>query len=266
MVNLDKFISDKIDWIESQHEIKILYACESGSRAWGFPSPNSDYDVRFIYAHDLDWHLSLWDRKDTIDIPINDDLDIGGWEIKKALGLLWKSNPPLLEWLQSPIVYQSDSQFLKGIQDLSKEYFSPIAVMHHYLSMSKKYFEACQASDRVKLKKYFYALRTAMAGKWVREKGAMPPVELPKMFEIVPQEVEAKIQELIAIKSQQNEDYLHGREPLIDEFLNETIKENEAIANDLPSAKGDLEKLDSFYRKVVQSVSPAGGGEGGGEK
>lgn len=249
---MNELILKELSGVEKTFSIKILYACESGSRAWGFPSPNSDYDVRFIYAHGLDWSLSLLDKKDTIDLPINDDLDIGGWEIKKALGLLWKSNPPLLEWLQSPIVYQSEDDFLQEIHELSQECFSPIAVMHHYLSMSKKYFEACQESNEVKLKKYFYALRTAIAGKWVREKGTMPHIELPKMFDVVTEEVHDKIQELIAVKSEQKEDYLHRREPLIDEFLSETIKENEAVANDLPSAKGDIEKLDSFYRKVVK--------------
>lgn len=121
-------------------------------------------------------------------------------------------------------------------------------------------FEACQQSDEVKLKKYFYALRTAIAGMWVREKGTIPPTELPKMFEIVTEEVREKTQELIAIKSEQKEDYLHQREPIIDEFLNETIKANEAIANELPTSKGDVAKLDNFYRKLVQSISPAGGG------
>lgn len=249
---MNKLIKNQLSEIEETYSIKILYACESGSRAWGFPSPNSDYDVRFIYAHNLNWHLSLLDKKDTIDIPINDDLDIGGWEIKKALGLLWKSNPPLLEWLQSPIVYQAEDDFLQEIHELSQEYFSPIAVMHHYLSMSKKYFDACQHTDEVKLKKYFYALRTAIAGKWVRENGTIPHIELSKMFDIVTEEVRNKIQELIAVKSEQKEDYLHRREPLIDEFLSETIRENEAVANDLPTAKGDIEKLDSFYRKVIK--------------
>ena len=242
----------KLREIQHDNKIRILYACESGSRAWGFPSPNSDYDVRFIYAHDLEWHLSLRDRKDTIDLPINDDLDIGGWEIKKALGLLWKSNPPLLEWLQSPMVYYSESKFLNDIQSLCSDYFSPIAVMHHYLSMSKKYFDACQQTDQVKLKKYFYALRTAIAGKWVRERESIPPIELPKMFGVVSDKIQDKIEELITIKSQQNEDYLHEREPLIDEFLIETIKQNEAIANDLPSANGSAEKMDDFYRSVVK--------------
>ncbi|WP_192349774.1 nucleotidyltransferase domain-containing protein [Algoriphagus sp. Y33] len=247
-----ELIKNQLSELENTHSIKILFACESGSRAWGFPSPNSDYDVRFIYTQDLDWHLSLLDKKDTIDLPINDDLDIGGWEIKKALGLLWKSNPPLLEWLQSPIVYQAENRFFQDIQDLCLAYFSPIAVMHHYLSMSKKYYEACKENDRIKLKKYFYALRTAIAGKWVREMGTIPHIELTKMLDVVTEEMREKILELIKIKALKNEDYLHKKEPLIDDFLTETIKENEAVANDLPSAKGDIERLDSFFRKVVK--------------
>ncbi|PTB95896.1 nucleotidyltransferase domain-containing protein [Marivirga lumbricoides] len=253
-------VQERLSDLAFTHNIKTLYACESGSRAWGFPSPNSDYDVRFIYAQDLDWHLSLVDKKDTIDLPISNDLDIGGWEIRKTLGLLWKSNAPLLEWLQSPIVYQVDDQFVLQMRELSQEYFSPIAVMHHYLSMSKKYFEACQHSEAVKLKKYFYALRTAIAGSWVREKKTIPPIELPKMFEIISDNVRDKVQELIVLKAQQNEDYLHGREALLDEFLSETIKQNEAIASKLPSANGDIEKLDDFYRNILKKVSPAGGG------
>lgn len=245
-------INDKISGIVRSYEVDILYACESGSRAWGFPSPNSDYDVRFIYVHNLDWHLSLLDKKDVIDIPINDALDIGGWEIRKVLRLLRKSNPPLLEWIQSPIVYQSNSEFLKEIRSLSQEFFSPIAVMHHYLSMSKKYFEICQEKRDVKLKQYFYALRTAMAGRWIKQKGTVPPIDIHSMFEVVPEEIISRIVELSEIKAKQSENYLHSRDPVIEDFLSITIQENEALADDLPAAKGNIERLDNFYRKVVK--------------
>jgi predicted nucleotidyltransferase len=173
-----ELIIERLKELSAERGIKILYACESGSRAWGFPSPDSDYDVRFIYAESLDWHLTLNDKKDTIDIPINDELDIGGWEIKKALNLLRKSNTPILEWIQSPIVYSADQNFLSAIQQLSKDFFSPISCMHHYLSMSRKYMEVCLGEDNIKLKRYFYALRTAMAGKWIRERGTVAPIVL----------------------------------------------------------------------------------------
>lgn len=98
-------IMNKLESIEQEHGIKILYAVESGSRGWGFASQDSDYDVRFLYIHPTDWYLSIEERKDHIEYPINDLLDINGWDIKKAFLLFKKSNPPLLEWLSSPIVY-----------------------------------------------------------------------------------------------------------------------------------------------------------------
>ncbi|MBL6448484.1 nucleotidyltransferase domain-containing protein [Fulvivirga sp. 29W222] len=249
---METLIKQKLKEIERQKGVKILYACESGSRAWGFPSPDSDYDVRFIYTHDLDWNLSIRKRRDTIDLPVNDLLDIGGWEIGKALGLLWKSNAPLLEWIQSPIVYYADDAFINRFRQLSPYYFSPIAVMHHYQSMAKKYFEMCSEQSEVKLKKYFYALRAAMAGKWIREKRSMPPIQLPTMLELTDKELCKKIHELIDVKSCQSEGYTHAFEPSINDFLTETIQENDLIANQLPSAKGDFDLLDEFYREVVK--------------
>lgn len=248
---MEGIIKEKLSDIEKEHKVRILYACESGSRAWGFPSPNSDYDVRFIYAHDLDWHLSLGNKKDTIDLPINDELDIGGWEIKKVLGLLWKSNAPLIEWIQSPIVYKSEEAFHSEVLKLSYSYFSPIASMHHYLSMSKKYNDACSGSE-VKLKKYFYALRTTIASSWIRERGSMPHIEMSEMFSVVPEKVKHKINEMIKIKAGQSESYLHPKEPLISDFLASEIEKNEAVANDLTAAKGDFELLDNFYRIVIK--------------
>src|SRR5687768_11274605 len=125
--------------IEEEYKIKILLACETGSRAWGFPSPDSDYDVRIIYAHHKDWYLSLNEGKDTIEKMLeNNDLDITGWDLRKVLRLLWKSNPPLLERIQSPIIYKVDPDFLKEINVLAKSCYSKIATMYHYLSMAKK--------------------------------------------------------------------------------------------------------------------------------
>lgn len=132
-------ISKYLDIIEVRHDIKILLACETGSRAWGFPSPDSDFDIRLIYMHQKDWYLSLSEKKDTIELMLeNNELDISGWDIRKSLRLLWKSNPPLLERIQSPIIYKSDPDFLDDITDLANLCYSKIATMHHYLSMSKK--------------------------------------------------------------------------------------------------------------------------------
>ena len=102
---MNHLISSRLTEIESENKIKIVYACESGSRAWGFPSANSDFDVRFIYIRPVEWYLSIDEKRDVIEHPINEQLDINGWDLKKALQLLRKTNPPLLEWLGSPIIY-----------------------------------------------------------------------------------------------------------------------------------------------------------------
>src|SRR5687767_6855485 len=111
--------------LEQQFNVKVMYACETGSRAWGFPSPDSDYDIRFIYMHERNWYLHLGERKDTIDIAITNDLDISGWDLRKSLKLLKKSNAPLIERFQSPIEYYHDKNFKEEFRELIKLYYSP---------------------------------------------------------------------------------------------------------------------------------------------
>jgi len=129
-------LTPRLDAIEAENDVRILYACESGSRAWGFASPDSDYDVRFIYARPREWYLSIdtQKRRDVIECPIEGLWDVNGWDLRKALGLLAKSNPPLLEWLGSPIVYRQDGSFVAGLQALAEEYLSPRSSRLHYLA------------------------------------------------------------------------------------------------------------------------------------
>src|SRR5690606_13349752 len=151
-----EIIKKEILEIEKKENIKVLYACESGSRAWGFPSKDSDYDVRFIYMKPKDWYLSIDDHKDTLEFPINDVLDISGWDIRKTLKLFRSSNAVIYEWLQSPIVYKEEPGFLNKMNALFPDFFSGRAGMHHYLSMAKNCFENDLQGEQVKLKKYFY--------------------------------------------------------------------------------------------------------------
>ncbi|AFZ24476.1 putative nucleotidyltransferase [Cylindrospermum stagnale PCC 7417] len=249
---MNPLIIEKLNKLEEQKQIKIFYACESGSRAWGFPSLDSDYDIRFIYTHPTDWYLTLKEKEDTIEIPINNELDIGGWELKKALKLMWKSNAPLLEWIQSPIVYKKEDTFLKEMQQLGEQCFSAIAVMYHYLNMAKKYVEICSSGEQVKLKHYFYALRATIAGEWIKQKQTMPPVEFTNMLTLIDKSLENRINDLVELKSRTDESYLHFREPLIDAFLIDTIQENERIAKELNLANIDLNQLDNFFRKWIK--------------
>jgi hypothetical protein len=132
----------RIKAAETEHGVKVLYAIESGSRAWGFESPNSDYDVRFIYAHRKEWYLAvdLEDKRDVIEYPIVDEIDINGWDIRKALKLFWKSNPAFIEWLQSPIVYVDDDHFADKARDLMPLIASSQKGIYHYLHVAKGNF------------------------------------------------------------------------------------------------------------------------------
>ena len=243
-------ILEKLKEIELQKGVEVLYAVESGSRAWGFASPDSDYDIRFIYKHDLDYYLSLWEQPDVIEFMTEEDLDGSGWDLKKTLKLLAKSNAPLLEWLFSPVVYFENEVFVTQMRSLAKECFSPIACLHHYLGTTKNFMDVCQAEE-VKLKSYFYALRTALAGKWIIENNSFPPVDFMELLPIAPQNIQEKVKQLMNIKANQDEKYLHPKEQLITDFLMETVKFNQENARDLGSGKKMSVELDGVFRGMV---------------
>jgi len=252
---MEEKIKKYLSQLEEEKKIKILLACETGSRAWGFPSPDSDYDVRIIYVHEQDWYLSLKEKKDTIEWMLeNNDLDITGWDLRKVLRLLWKSNPPLLERIQSPIIYKVDAKFLKEINALATSYYSKIATMHHYLSMAKKTYEELDPQE-YKLKKLFYALRASTACKWIVDTPEIPPIEFCIMLDRlnIPAAIKTRIQELIALKSGKGEGYLHSGENEIFEFISTNISNAESVANSLPAAKGQFEELDNIFRTTLSN-------------
>ena len=161
--------------IEQQHDVKILFACESGSRGWGFASPDSDYDVRFIYVPRLTWYLKVSPQRDVIELPISDVLDISGWELRKALGLLKKGNATLIEWLDSPVIYHADPLFLPAIQAAATAVHSPDRTFYHYIHMARKNYRECLTGESIRLKKYLYVLRPILASCWIeRGLGTVP--------------------------------------------------------------------------------------------
>lgn len=243
-------ILEKLKEIEISKNVEILFAVESGSRAWGFASPDSDYDIRFIYKHKPEYYLSLWEKPDVIEFMTEDDLDGSGWDLRKTVKLLAKSNAPLIEWLFSPIVYFKNDDFAKQMQDLAVECFSPIAVLHHYLGTTKNFMDVCEMEE-VKLKSYFYALRTALAGKWIIENNTFPPVAFADLLPIAPQNIQEKIIELQAIKASQDEKYLHPKEVLITDFLLEAVKFNQQNAGKLGGGKKLSEEFDLFFREMI---------------
>ncbi len=247
---IKKYLSD----LEKNQGIKILLACETGSRAWGFPSPDSDFDVRIIYVHDKNWYLSLAEEKDTIEYFFeNNEIDISGWDLRKCLRLLWKSNPPILERIQSPIIYKVDQGFLTGINAIARTTYSRIATIHHYLSMAKKTFEEVVTTEEYKLKKFFYALRASVACLWILEKEEIPPIEFGKMLTglTLPDTITLRIRELITIKATISEKYYHKGEQELIAFMRNCIERADNESLRLPSSKGQMSDVNDFFRKIL---------------
>lgn len=183
--SIERQIAAELDAIEREESIRIVYACESGSRAWGFASEDSDYDVRFLYVHPPAWYLSIQRGRDVIERPIREGLDISGWDLPKALQLFRKSNPPLLEWLQSPIVYREWGGAVPRMRALLDDYYSPVSCMHHYLHMARGNNREYLQGDEVWVKKYFYVLRPVLACIWIERGHGVAPTEFAKLVDRV---------------------------------------------------------------------------------
>lgn len=212
-------IIQKLSEIETQEHVKILHAVESGSRAWGFVSPDSDFDVRFIYLHEKDWYLKLNSQRDVIEYQLDDVYDINGWDLQKTLKLVYKSNPTVFEWSNSPIVYQT-SELFQNLKPVITSYFSPKTAVYHYLSTAKHNYHAYCEKEQVKFKKYFYVLRPLLACYWILENQTPPPMlfsDLQKLPQA--QEIDALIQNLLAIKAQTSELGTGEKIPELDRWI-----------------------------------------------
>jgi predicted nucleotidyltransferase len=241
--------------LEAQHGIRILYACESGSRAWGFPSPDSDYDVRFVYVHPLDWYLGLDEGPDTLNFPVDDELDLAGWELRKTLRLLRGSNAALFEWLQSPIVYHEAPGFRGQLAPLLPQAFNLKAGLHHYLGQLRRGVEEDLISEEVRLKRLFYALRSALAARWIRERHTLPPMEFAPLRELLPAELHGVADDLLAQKAFSNEKTMVARPAVLVAFLATEYAAGQAAREGLPVVRGEktAAALDELLRKWIRA-------------
>lgn len=219
--------------IEAQHQVTILFACESGSRGWGFASPDSDYDVRFIYVNRLPWYLTVAPGRDVIELPISGDLDINGWDLRKALGLMRESNPTLLEWLRSPIVYREEAETMTRFRSLAEQVFSNAKGWHHYASMARKNFREHLQADEVRYKKYLYVLRPLLAARWIRTQSGVPPMRFAELAQhtldpVADAELIAEINALLAVKMRAGESATSPRWPGIHAFIEAELARNAA--------------------------------------
>lgn len=246
--------------LESRENIRILWAVESGSRAWGFPSPDSDYDVRFVYVRPLEWYLSLNPGRDVIELPIVDELDVAGWDLRKALGLLLKANPALLEWLSSPIVYRATAE-AEGLRTLARQSPYRRSAAHHYLALLRGNYDRYIATrPMVRLKKYMYCLRPALALLWLRTRDDMVPMDQPSLLAglSLPADLSEAIHTLVAMKSARDELGEGPRVPVIDAFLDQEFRLVQEGAVQAPPASPEFhEASEALFRALVLGISRA---------
>ncbi|MDR2661432.1 MAG: nucleotidyltransferase domain-containing protein [Treponema sp.] len=251
-------IKKKLVEIEKEHHVKILYAVESGSRAWGFESADSDYDVRFIYAHPRNWYLNILPKRDVIEYPIVDEFDYSGWDLRKTLFLINKSNPVFFEWLKSPIVYYKDNYFYTTMEQLSKEYFSPLPAVYHYLHMARGNYREFLQTGEVKIKKYFYVLRPVMACMWIEKYKASPPMEFENLLaQITEKELTGEITELLRKKKSGIELGTGPKLKIINDFIEKAIKHFENSINTFdPKKKPKQELLEKGFIQILDYLDP----------
>lgn len=246
-------ILKKLEEIEQTENCRILLAVESGSRAWGFASPDSDYDVRFIYVRPQTDYLKLQPQRDVIELPVNPVLDINGWDLNKTLRLLYRSNPTLFEWFSSPIVYRT-SAFADRFKPVMENYFCSKSSLWHYLSMAKHNRCDYLQGETVKVKKYFYVLRPILACRWILEQGTPPPM----LFEdLMKHELDSGmvgiVTQLLELKMNVPEVQMIPPIPQLNAYIEQSIGELEAKIKALPQEPPkSWEPLEQLFLSEMQ--------------
>jgi predicted nucleotidyltransferase len=245
-------VLDVLTRIERQHDVRVLFACESGSRGWGFASPDSDYDVRFVYVNRLSWHLTVEAGRDVIEQPISGELDVNGWDLRKALQLLRDSNPTLLEWLRSPILYCQEEAWASRLRTLAEDLFSPVRGYHHYVSMARKNLREHLYHDVVRYKKYLYVLRPLLAARWIREGRGVPPMRFADLVAATSLEpnLVTEIDALLEVKMRSGESATSPRWVGIHDFIERELAAAEAHTF-ARQPKPDTASLDAFLHDAV---------------
>jgi predicted nucleotidyltransferase len=261
-------VDARLDRVQEEHGVRVVWAIESGSRAWGFPSPDSDYDCRFLYVRRVEDYLGLRSRRDVIETPLDKVFDVNGWDVRKAFGLMVRGNATVGEWLRSPIVYRGDAVLRDELVALADDVVDRHALTRHYLHVARNNL-ALLASTGV-AKKFFYALRPAVTLRWMRvgEHSAVPPMDLPTLVAqaAVPDDVRAAVDELIGRKARTRELGSMVVPEVLLTFVEQELRTAEADqpaerAQDADETRAQAWTLaeDAFRRLVGAQHLPAGG-------
>ena len=250
---MKEIITAKIAELERKENVRVIHAVESGSRAWGFASPDSDYDVRFIYVRPKDFYLRLEKTRDVIEWQLDETLDISGWDLQKALRLLHTSNPTLFEWNSSPIIYKTTDEWV-GIRAEIDDYFSEKSGLYHYLSTANRNYREFLKGEMVKLKKYFYVIRPLLACKWILDKKCPPPMLFSELMEAeLEPYMKPIIYDLLKIKMNTPEVGEGKRIDKLNEYIDENLISLKAMIDALPEEhKTDWHRLNELFLSVVE--------------
>ena len=244
-------IKNKLAEIEFTENVNVIMAVESGSRAWGFASPDSDYDVRFIYVRRPEDYIRLSPVRDVIEWQLDDVYDVSGWDLQKALRLTYDSNPSIHEWCSSPIVYM-ENELAAPMRELAAECFLPKKSLYHYVSMAKHNYNTYLTDDEVRIKKYFYALRPVLAARWVADNGTPPPMLFDELVaaELRP-DLLPVVEELVRVKKETSELGTGPKIPELDKYIREQMELMQQAAYKAENRKNDWGKLEEFFRSAV---------------
>lgn len=242
---------------ECEHNVHILFAVESGSRAWGFASPDSDWDVRFVYVHKPEWYFQIAERKDTIEKMYPDGIDLSGWELGKALRLFKRSNPSLFEWLESPVVYSEDKAFMAKIRKLESRYFNADKAMFHYNHTYKKHYDSYMEDYGLPLKRFMYYLRGVLVCKWLEQHKSVPPVLFEELVNATVDNgtIKEQIARLLELKRQSKEHNMMPVDEQLFGWAHEQAEHYDSLVKKLrvENKTNTDEALDRLYFEEVQS-------------
>ena len=246
-------ILDKLSEIEEKENVRIIYAVESGSRAWGVESPDSDYDVRFIYIRNKEDYLKLQEMRDVIEWQLDDVLDINGWDLKKTLIQFHKGNATLFEWANSPIVYKKSDEW-QVVYEGAKKYFSKKIALYHYYGTANSTFKQYLQEDVIRYKKYIYALRPLLACKYIEENHAIPPVRFDELLmQKLPEDLSDEIDKMLDIKSRSDEKDLNPQLPVIKSYIENEINRYEQLIKTMDDDRtADWETLNKLFLEILE--------------
>jgi uncharacterized protein len=252
-LNYQDKICRELQGIEVENSVSIYFACESGSRAWGFPSKDSDYDVRFLYYRPTNWYLGLEPKRDVIEEPINDLLDISGWDLDKTLKLYRKSNPNILEWVQSKIIYKKEPIF-DEILSIKEQCFNPHASVQHYLNMASDNRKKWLLQERVKIKKYLYTIRPLLCAEWVIKNNSQPPMLYFELLESLHpnSSLSEQVYNLVEQKVDLNESDEVTKNAIIEQWVENSLSIiNEKIPS--PNSPISWELLNTVFHRISKT-------------